>query len=328
MSPTGAGAPSNPSPIADLSYRHYDGPLHSRRVRGGIIALSTVRLALRNKWFYMLALGAFIPYVFNGVQYYFASLVAKGDPTGGALNPMAAMVNSEKPFATLFYKSFAGWEMLYLFAIALLVGAGGIAADNRANALQVYLSKPITKADYLLGKWLGVFLVVAGAALLPALLTFAVLGMTYVDEGFFKNEPWLIGRVLVSCLIPAVTHASLVLGFSAWSRSPRIAGAMYAGFYFVVDIVVTILWGALYGMHMSRGVLLRHLTVSGVITGLAQNVYDVSLKMPAVVRRRSLETITLNPPNASILLAVGVLACVLALLAAYWRVRAVEVVKG
>jgi len=47
-----------------------------------------------------------------------------------------------------------------ILCIALVVGAGAIAADNRSNALMVYLSKPITKGDYLLGKWMGIFLAI------------------------------------------------------------------------------------------------------------------------------------------------------------------------
>ena len=39
-----------------------------------------------------------------------------------------------------------------MFFVTVYVGAGLIANDRRANALQIYLSKPLTRAEYVVGK--------------------------------------------------------------------------------------------------------------------------------------------------------------------------------
>ena len=39
-----------------------------------------------------------------------------------------------------------------MFFITVYVGAGLIANDRRANALQIYLSKPLSRAEYVVGK--------------------------------------------------------------------------------------------------------------------------------------------------------------------------------
>ena len=41
---------------------------------------------------------------------------------------------------------------MFVFFITIYVGAGLIAADRRANALQLYLSKPLTRWEYVAGK--------------------------------------------------------------------------------------------------------------------------------------------------------------------------------
>ena len=41
---------------------------------------------------------------------------------------------------------------IFVFFITVYVGAGLIANDRRANALQIYLSKPLTRAEYIVGK--------------------------------------------------------------------------------------------------------------------------------------------------------------------------------
>ena len=63
-----AAAPASVvSPIADVSYRHYDGPLHSRTFRWWIVALYGVRQALRKWWFWLLVLVSMTPYAFTGL---------------------------------------------------------------------------------------------------------------------------------------------------------------------------------------------------------------------------------------------------------------------
>ena len=46
--------------------------------------------------------------------------------------------------------------------------------------------------------------------------------------------------MLLVAFIAAAMHTSLILGFSAWSKSPLMTGAMYAAFYFLGVIVAPI----------------------------------------------------------------------------------------
>jgi ABC-2 type transport system permease protein len=140
------------------------------------------------------------------------------------------------PYALSLYQGLTSTHLLVVIA-AITIGAGVIAADNRANALLVYLSKPLTRIDYLIGKWMGVFLLLAALTLTPALLLFLFFAVAYNSDGFLKDNPTLILRVIAVSLLPAAFHASLILGFSAWSKTPRLAGALYAALYFVTGIL-------------------------------------------------------------------------------------------
>lgn len=314
-----------PSPIADLSYRGYDGPLRKHPARWWIVALAGMRRMFRNQWFWAMTAGAFLPYVFHGIIFY-VKIIA-GPVGGGGMPGMVSDANGHE-YAMVFFQALSS-ELLWLFGIALLVGAGCIASDNRANALQVYLSKPITKLDYLLGKWMGIFLTVSVVALAPALLTYLALGAACASRGYFTKEPTLILQIVLASLLPGIMHASLLVGFSAWSSSSRVAGALYAAFYFVGEALVGILWLVLHGRAPNKGILLQHLSVGGIITGIAQNVYGITLNLSRFFHRRgSIAEITVPPPNVLIMLAIGVGICVLAIAAARWKIRAVEVVRG
>jgi ABC-2 type transport system permease protein len=309
-------------PIADLSYRNYDGPLHTRVVRWWIIAISRVRYLRARWWFWLFVALSVLPWLFTAIIMYFQS------QTGGVAvnNPFFDSTVGQK-YASHFFRTL-GWQGFWLFCIALMTGAGAISSDNRSNALLVYLSKPITKGDYLLGKWMSTFLMVFSVAFVPALLFYLYCLLSYYSDGFLKEEPWLLLRIIGACAVPAAIHASLLTGTSAWSKTPVLAGATYAGIYFVSSIVALAIWGIRYRGDFTEGVLLRHLSISGVIDGLTQNIFGVTLHMGAFRRHAGMQQLTLHPPSFWAVLAIGLGLCAVGVIAARMRIRAVEVVSG
>jgi ABC-2 type transport system permease protein len=305
------------APIADVSYRSYDGPLRAHPLRFWIIARMMARLAVRRKGFWVLAVLAALPYVFPMFQLY----IAGRDPTG------AMKVLFRQPFNGLFYDAFAGFggAGLWLFLTALLAGAASIAGDFRTNALQIYLSKPVTRLDYLFGKWGGIFVVVGGVALIPALVFFIYCWASFNDQGFSRDQPYLWLQMLVVTLLPAVLHASLLVGFSAWLKRPLLAGGIYAALYFGGGILVDIIAIILRESHREHEALVvKHLSLPGLLSGIAQHVYRATpsffgMRMPGSSGER---------PDLMPMAAMFGALCVAGLIAAFVRVRAVEVVRG
>ena len=50
------------------------------------------------------------------------------------------------------FREFLEQQDFFVFVITVYVGAGLIANDRRANALQIYLSKPLMRSEYIAGK--------------------------------------------------------------------------------------------------------------------------------------------------------------------------------
>ncbi len=312
------------SPIADVSYRHYDGPLHSRALRWWIVALAGIRQALRKWWFWLLVMVSMAPYAFTGLLLFVQTRL------GADVQQAMLGMGSGARFASLFFQAFDG-QLFWLMVIGLTVGAASIAADNRTNALQVYLAKPITKTDYLLGKWMGVFVVVFVAALLPALLLFLYCMLSFWREGFTR-EPWLIIKILGASAVAAAGYASLVVGISAWCRSAMVSGALSAGVYFASSIIAFVLWATLHlrdlrAGDMTAGVLVQNASLSGVIKSVAWNIYDVAIRMPGRPGRM-FTPVEIHPPELWIMLTAYVAIVVGGIIGARIRIRAVEVISG
>ncbi|HEV2473335.1 MAG TPA: ABC transporter permease subunit, partial [Chthonomonadales bacterium] len=209
---SGFHSPSAASPIADLSYRGYDGPIKTRAIRFWIVSLATLRLIRKKPLFWILAAFAALPALLIAIQFYSLSMAQQ---SAGLAGPQAQSVSE--------FAQAADWQQLWLFFIALLAGAGTIAADNRTNALLVYLSKPLSKGDYLMGKWAGIAALLFAAGVVPLLVLYIFAALLYAGAGFVSHEPWLAMKIVCAAAVPAVVLSSVVLAVSAWCKSPIMA---------------------------------------------------------------------------------------------------------
>jgi ABC-2 type transport system permease protein len=276
------------------------------------VALSNIRATVRKPGYWILALIALIPYVISGLRLKTSFMTA-------------AMMGSETPsYAAYFYEATRQQEF-WIFLTALVVAANIIAADIRANALLIYLSKPITKGDYLLGKWVGTFLPLFAITFLPGLLFYAACALGLFGDGFLHKEPSLIGRMVLAATIAPAVHASLLVGISSWSKSGRIAGAVYAGFYLVTGTVFGIIGVIQMRSHSVSNLLISHLSVGGAVQGLVQWIYHT--RMPANPFRPEpmpLPTTTFGLEMLALCAGLSIVGIVMARI----KIKAVEVVRG
>lgn len=317
--------------IEDLSYRPYEGPYRTRLLRWWVIAGAWMRVVRRQPAFWACVAISMWPYARAIFFLYLDSngMLRRppGTPDVGLMLGIADHTPGQQ-FAFQLYGALTSQWFLWMLPVALIAGAGSIALDNRAGALMLYLSKPVSKAEYLLGKWAGIFVLLAGATLAPQFFLYGYCALSYSGEGFFRNEPLLVVRMVAASLVPAAVHAALLIGFSAWSRTSRMAGAVYAGFYFVVSIAAQMVWRLLYHGHLGQGDLVRHLHVHGIIEGVVQNIFGVTIHTITGNRRMGIEYVTLPPPSLEIVGGLCLFLMVAAIIAARYRVQAVEVLRG
>lgn len=315
------------SPIADLSYRHYDGPIAPPAARWWAIARASMRISMKNRWIWLWAgLSAWL-YIILLAVFYFVGMTPMPE---GQKNPVLLQI----VWKDQFLNAFSTGQLFYLI-IALTIGIGSIANDNRANALLVYLSKPCTKLDYVLGKWIGIFLPITGIAAVPTLVFYGYCLMTYRDYGFLTEDPKLLFKLLGMVLIPGVVHASLCIGISSLFRQGRLAGATYAGVYFFTLFftkAMQITSAVQQGNGNSAPAIVNRLyygSIDGIQIGMAKALLgtDGSALFPGMNgggRRGA--PLPVPAPEVWLAFGIGGALCALAVFVAWTRIRAVEVV--
>ncbi len=107
---------------------------------------------------------------------------------------------------------------MFSFVLAMsaaFLAAPAIASDVETGTVHAMLARPLRRADLVIGRWLGLAIVVAGYAILSGLLAIGVIGLI---SGFTPPEP----QVAVGYLaLQAVTVLTLALALG--TRLPSIA---------------------------------------------------------------------------------------------------------
>lgn len=128
-------------------------------------------------------------------------------------------------------------QSIFAAIACITMGSGLIANDRRTNALEMYLSRPVTTWQYLLGKFWAVAFFVALVTLIPAVVL--VLTQMLVSAGV--EIPRLLGvlwRTVAAGAVLVAVPSLLVLAMSSLAKQARSAAIMLLAFVFVLDAVL------------------------------------------------------------------------------------------
>jgi ABC-2 type transport system permease protein len=211
-------------PIHDQGYRRYGGD----RIKGRawlVILATGVRAMLGNRRWIVLMIASWIQFVVRAVQFYLAANFQQAS----VLSPSAAT-----------FRDFFDKQDIFVFIMTVTLGSSLIAQDRRANALQIYLSKPLTRAEYIFGK-LGIlvtFLLLI--TWVPAILLLVVQVVFEGKFAFLWANAYLFPAITVFALVEVVMVSTSMLALSSLSTNSRFVGILYTALIFFSN--------ALYGV--------------------------------------------------------------------------------
>ena len=283
--------------VYEQTYRRYEGPRTSRRLRFLVIPRYAYHRLSGSKILWALLVAATLLTLGAAVLVYLKHNVR-------ALAAMNLEVGELLPIDARFFDVFQGIQLGIGFLIVLVAGPALISMDLANGALPLYLARPLTRREYVLGK-----------------LTVLAAGLSLVT--------WVYGLGLWAL--------QAVLEGGAWALDNlRIAGAIFAGAWIWILVLsfLTLALSALIRWPLAvRGVLLvLFLVLPGFGLALAQvlrtrwgHVINLGADLGAVQSALFGVAAADGPPvaGAAIVLAL-VLAGSIALLAA--KLRAQEVV--
>ena len=215
-------------PIHDQGYRRYGGTRQPHGRTWWVIARAGIMERLRERKFLGLLLVAWGQFIVRAVQLYIASNYAQAS----FLAPTAST-----------FREFLGLQSLFVFFITLYVGSGLIANDRRANALQIYLSKPLTRVEYVIGKLVTLVVFLTAVTWVPAIMLLLLQIMFAGNLTFLKANLFLFPAITLFSAVLVLTSAFSMLALSSLTKSRRFVAVMYAGLLFFTAAMAQVLYG-------------------------------------------------------------------------------------
>ena len=279
-------------PIYDQGYRKYEAREALRRVRFWPITREALRLILAKRAFLGLLALSWLPFVGFVIYVFIVTQFAQA----GQILPIDARL----------FARFLGFQVWPTLIVTVFGGAGLIANDLRTGGILVYLSRPLTRRDYVLGK-LGVLLALnLSITLLPALLLYLV-GLALAPAYLLK---WSLAGIAPALVVYAgvvsLVVSLLAVAVSAASKSARVAGLGFFLLAVILDPIAMLVGSILRSPAASLLSIRANLeTLGDALLGVAGGKLSLPWAYPALV-----------------LLALG-LVCLAVLRS---RVRTVEIV--
>jgi ABC-2 type transport system permease protein len=277
-------------PIHDQGYRRYGGDKARKGTGWMVITRAGIRTLFAKRAFLGLLLVAWFPFFVRAVQIYAAANL----PQAAFLAPTPEM-----------FRQYLEQQEIFVFFITVYAGAALIANDRRANALQIYLSKPLMRTEYIVGKAAVLFTFLLLVTWVPAIL---LLFLEVAFKGsfeFVRTNLFLFPAITVASFLQALLATFTMLALSSLSKSSRYVAILFAGINFFTAAVYQVL---------------RLITGSSAfswlspITSLSQ-VIDVIFRVPPQFA---------TPWQVSLIVVVGLVVVSISILER--RVRGVEVV--
>ncbi|MFN0164973.1 MAG: ABC transporter permease [Bryobacteraceae bacterium] len=208
------------------TYRRYEGALTPEWSRFMVPMRFAFEDLYRSRILAMLLLGSAIVPASAAFIIYLRHSAAAALLVGTNASRMLA-INEE------FFMTILGWQSMLCFFVTAFVGPGLVSPDLANNALPLYLSRPFSRTEYVLGK-LSVLLTLQSAMTwVPGLLLVAL-------EGYLEGNGWLganlhiVSGLFLGSWIWMLVLSMLALALSAWVKWKPVAGALLFGVFFVM----------------------------------------------------------------------------------------------
>lgn len=195
--------------------------------------------------------------------------------------------------------------------LTLIVGSGLIADDRRDNAVPLYLSKPLTPTEYLVGKCgvLAVFTLAVTAVPVNLLFLFEVL--VHGGRAFFKAHWWLPLSITSFSVVITALCGAVILMASSLVKKGSLAGVFAIGLFIGHNVLTGILVSSFRNEKLMR-------------LSLQFDLHRLGLWLFGLDDSPTAGAYPFSGQSAGLVILTVIVVC---LAIARWRIRPVEVVK-
>jgi ABC-2 type transport system permease protein len=304
--------------VYEQTYKPYTGTLTPERSRFLIIPRHAFRGVFKSKLFTAFYVICFLPLLVEAILIYLHHNIT-------ALAIMNLNARQLIPIDGSFFQYFVNIQGGFAFFVALLVGPPLVSRDLRNNALPLYLCRPFSRTEYVMGKMSVLLILLSWITWIPQLLMF--LFQSYL-EGFtwFRSNLWIASGIVIGGVVWILLLALLSQTVSALLKWRIVASGAMLGLVFIPSAfagIVNFLFQTRWANIISLFALMGNVTAGlfGTFDRVAGRMQITDFN-DNVIR----EVILMEPPLWVCWAALFVFSAIcLAIL--HWKIKAYEVVR-
>ncbi|HEV8427265.1 MAG TPA: hypothetical protein VGQ41_05095 [Pyrinomonadaceae bacterium] len=304
--------------VYEQTYKPYTGKLTPEWSRFLIIPRHAFRGVFGSKLFTAFYVLSFVIVLVEAIMIYLHHNIT-------ALAIMNLNARQLLPIDGSFFEYFVFFQGGFAFFVALLLGPPLVSRDLRNNALPLYLCRPFTRTEYVMGKMSVLLILLSGITWVPQLLMF--LFQSYL-EGFawFRSNLWIAAAIVIAGVVWILLLALISQTLSALLKWRIVASAAMLG----LVIIPSVFAGIINLIFMTRVGNLFNLV--GLMTNITEGLFGTFDRVTGRIQFTDFndnitrEILLIEPPLWSSWAALFVI-CVICLAILSWKVKAYEVVK-
>jgi ABC-2 type transport system permease protein len=233
--------------VYEHAYKPYAGPLTPEWSRFLIIPRHAYRDVFASKLFTgFFALCFVCPLVMAILIYLHHNLTAMAS--------LSINLRDLVPINGFFFQVLIGVQTFLAFVLTVLMGPPLMSRDLANNALPLYLCRPFSRAEYVIGKMSVLVILISAITWVPGELLF-LFQSSLEGAGWFAKNLWIAGGIFVISWAWTILLALLSVTISAWVKWRLAASAGMVGVYMIssaiglmVDGVLQTRWGGIFSL--------------------------------------------------------------------------------
>jgi len=207
------------------TYRGYSGPITETWSRFLVLFRYSRRNLFRSKF-----LTAFFVLCF-----FFPLLCALGIYANDHLSAFTFLGQRGGPLFKVdgrFFLLYLSIQTSLAFILTAFIGPGLVSPDLANGALTLYLCRPLSRVEYVIGKLSVLAIVLSWITWIPGLLLFFIQASLSGWDWMISNL-WIASGIVLSALLWIMSVSLLALALSAWVKWRIAAGALLLGVLFL-----------------------------------------------------------------------------------------------
>jgi ABC-2 type transport system permease protein len=239
------------------TYKAYRGPLTPAWSRFTVLSRYGLRNLFNSRPFTAFTVLCTVPFLIGLVLVYVLNSTTA---------QMVLRIGPDHPVVNKFwFLAFLSIEAWMGFVVAAWGGPGMITKDFANHSVQLYLSRPLSRVEYVVGKASVLVILLSCISWVPALVLFFVQAGLQ-GHGWLWENLWIAGAIVLSSVIGILMVSLISMAVAVWVKWRIAATALMFAIFFllpglaqVVSVILQTRWGQVLNFPLMIMVIWAHL---------------------------------------------------------------------